>query len=71
MTLAEIGSSAKDVEGTLNTLGSLQKNQGLQAVAKSLLDGETEILDANHADVERAVANGMSPGLVDLSLIHI
>ncbi len=70
MTLAEIGSSAKDVAGTLNTLGSLQKNQGLQAVAKSLLDGETEILDANHADVERAVANGMSPGLVDRLMLN-
>lgn len=65
MTLTEIGKNAKDVAGILNTLGSLQKNQGLTAVAKSLLDGEAEILRANQEDVEKAVANGMSPGLVD------
>lgn len=65
MTLTEIGKNAKDVAGILNTLGSLQKNQGLTAVAQSLLDGETEILRANQTDVEKAVANGMSPGLVD------
>lgn len=70
MTLTEIGSNAKEVAGILNTLGSLQKNQGLQAVAKSLLDGETEILDANHADVERALANNMSPGLVDRLVLN-
>lgn len=65
MTLTETGSNAKEVAGILNTLGSLQKNQGLEAVAKSLLDGEAEILEANRKDVEKAVANGMSPGLVD------
>lgn len=65
MTLTEIGKNAKDVAGILNTLGSLQKNQGLTAVAQSLLDGEAEILRANQTDVEKAVANGMSPGLVD------
>ena len=65
MKLTEIGSNAKETAAMLNTLGPLQKNQGLQAVAKSLLDGEQEILDANEQDVAKAVADGMSPGLVD------
>ena len=65
MKLTEIGSNAKETAAMLNALGPLQKNQGLQAVAKSLLDGEQEILDANEQDVAKAVADGMSPGLVD------
>ena len=56
MKLTEIGSNAKETAAMLNTLGPLQKNQGLQAVAKSLLDGEQEILDANEQDVAKAVA---------------
>ncbi|MEG0688759.1 MAG: glutamate-5-semialdehyde dehydrogenase [Hungatella sp.] len=65
MTLTEMGFHAKEVSTLLNTLGSLQKNQGLRAAAKSLLDGREEILAANQTDVKKAVASGMNPGLVD------
>lgn len=65
MTLTEIGRNAKEVAAVLNILGSLQKNQGLEAVAQSLLEGQEEILAANRQDVEKAVESGMNPGLVD------
>ncbi|MEG0566298.1 MAG: aldehyde dehydrogenase family protein, partial [Hungatella sp.] len=65
MTLTEMGFHAKEVSTLLNTLGSLQKNQGLRAAAKSLLDGREEILAANQTDVKKAVASGMNSGLVD------
>lgn len=65
MTLTEIGRNAKEVAAMLNILGSLQKNQGLEAVAQSLLEGQEEILAANQQDVKKAVESGMNPGLVD------
>lgn len=65
MTLTEIGKNAKEAAAMLNILGSLQKNQGLEAVAKSLLEGQEEILAANRQDVKKAVESGMNPGLVD------
>lgn len=65
MTLSEIGSNAKKTETVLNTLGSELKNRGLEAAAKSILEGEAQILSANKKDVEAAVLRGMSPGLVD------
>lgn len=65
MTLTEIGRNAKEVAAMLSILGSLQKNQGLEAVAKSLLEGQEEILAANRQDVKKAVESGMNPGLVD------
>lgn len=65
MTLTEIGSNAREIAATLNTLGSVQKNQGLEAVAESMLDGEAVILNANRKDVEKAIGGGMAPGLLD------
>lgn len=65
MTLAAIGSNAKKTEAVLNTLGSDLKNRGLEAAAKSILEGEMQILSANKKDVEAAVLSGMSPGLID------
>lgn len=65
MELFEIGTRAKKAAGILNTLGTLDKNRGLEAVAQALLDGEAEILDANQDDVVKAAANGMSQGLID------
>lgn len=65
MTLQEIGSRAKEVSRMLNTLGSREKNIGLEEGARALLEGEEEILAANHADCERARAQGMSQGLLD------
>lgn len=65
ITLKEIGINAKETAAVLNTLGTIQKNQGLEAVAKSLLEQESVILKSNKKDVEKAVASGMAPGLVD------
>ena len=44
MTLTEMGRRAKDVSRVLNTLGSREKNMGLEEAARALLDGEEEIL---------------------------
>lgn len=65
MTLEEIGSRAKAVSGTLNNLGSREKNIGLEEAARALLEGEDEILAANQADYEKAESSGMSKGMLD------
>ena len=65
MTLTEIGRRAKDVSRVLNTLGSREKNMGLEEAARALLDSEEEILTGNREDYERAEAGGMSQGLLD------
>ena len=65
MTLTEMGRRAKDVSRVLNTLGSREKNMGLEEAARALLDSEEEILTGNREDYERAEAGGMSPGLLD------
>ena len=65
MTLTEMGRRAKDVSRVLNTLGSREKNMGLEEAARALLDSEEEILTGNREDYERAEAGGMSQGLLD------
>ena len=44
MTLNEIGRQAKEVSRLLGILGSREKNMGLEEAARSLLEGEEEIL---------------------------
>lgn len=63
--LKEIGQRAKAAARKLNSLGTEEKNRGLQAAAKALMEGEAEILAANQDDVIQAVENGISQGLVD------
>ena len=65
MTLTEMSRRAKDVSRVLNTLGSREKNMGLEEAARALLDSEEEILTGNREDYERAEAGGMSQGLLD------
>lgn len=65
MTLTDMGRRAKDVSRILNTLGSREKNMGLEEAARALLDSEEEILTANREDCEKAEANGMNQGLLD------
>ena len=65
MTLNEIGSRAKEVSRVLGTLGSMEKNMGLEEAARALLEGEEEILEANSRDYEKARSDGMSQGLLD------
>ena len=56
MTLTDMGKRAKDVSRILNTLGSREKNMGLE---------EAEILTANKEDCDKAEAGGMNQGLLD------
>lgn len=65
MTLTDMGRRAKDVSRILNTLGSREKNMGLEEAARAILDNEEEILTANNEDCRRAEAGGMSQGLLD------
>ena len=65
MTLNEIGSRARAVSRDLNSLGSREKNMGLEEAARGLLEGEDEILAANEEDCKRAEENSMSQGLLD------
>ncbi len=65
MTLNEIGRQAKEISRLLNTLGSREKNMGLEEAARALLEGEEEILLANREDYEKAREAGMSQGLLD------
>ena len=65
MTLNEIGYQAKEVSRVLGTLGSREKNMGLEEAARALLEDEEEILEANREDYEKARSGGMSQGLLD------
>lgn len=65
MTLNEIGYQAKEVSRVLGTLGSREKNMGLEEAARALLEDEEEILEANREDCEKAKNGGMSQGLLD------
>lgn len=65
MGLTEIGKQAKEAASYLNSLGVTVKNRALEYAAQALVDGETEILAANHQDVVRAAEHGMSSALID------
>lgn len=65
MTLTDMGRRARDVSRILNTLGSREKNMGLEEAARALLDSEEEILTANREDCDKAEAGGMNQGLLD------
>ena len=64
MTLTDMGKRAKDVSRILNTLGSREKNMGLEEAARALLDNEEEILTANKEDCDKEEAGGMNQGLL-------
>lgn len=63
--LQEIGKRAKAASRQMNCLGTREKNQGLEAVAKGLTENQDEILLANKEDLERARAAGMKESLLD------
>lgn len=65
MTLNEIGRQAKAASRVLNTLGSGEKNRGLEEAARAILESREEILSANREDYERARESGMNQGLLD------
>ncbi len=63
--LIGIGQRAKNAARRLLTLGTLEKNQALMAMAKALIEHEAEILAANMQDVERAEAKGYKKSLLN------
>jgi glutamate-5-semialdehyde dehydrogenase len=56
---------ARDASVVLRRLTRAQKDHALRAMAQALRDGAEKVLAANALDVERAVAAGTSPGIVD------
>ena len=63
--LESLGKRAKDASVKLNVLDASSKNLGLRAAAAGLIKDAAKIIEANKKDVEQAVANGMSPALID------
>ena len=63
--LKEIGQRAKAAARKLNSLGTEEKNRGLRAAAKALMEGEAEILAANQDDVILAVETASARAWVD------
>ncbi len=69
LTLEQVGKNAKKAEAVLRTLSAGRKNKALTTGADYLMANMKILLEANHADVERARENGMAPGLVDRLLL--
>ncbi len=65
MDLNILGQKAKHASFIMGKLKVADKNRGLAACAKALIDNAEVILEANAKDVERGIANGMNTGLVD------
>lgn len=63
--LEEIGQKAKVASTLLNVLGQEEKNRGLEAAAKALLQHQDDLLKANQLDIEHAYENGMTEALID------
>ncbi|MDO5422829.1 MAG: glutamate-5-semialdehyde dehydrogenase [Eubacteriales bacterium] len=64
-TLEEIGRQAQAAKPILQKLGTNEKNRVLRDAATRLVERAAYLLEANRTDVEKAVASGMNPGLVD------
>lgn len=69
LSLLEIGKRAKETAMKLSILETTEKNQALEAVARCLIDYESDILEANKKDIEIANKNGMKKSLVDRLLL--
>jgi glutamate-5-semialdehyde dehydrogenase len=65
INLEELGKRAKEASRILNKLGVNEKNKGLLALAKALVEQEERILLANATDVESAENAGMKASLID------
>lgn len=69
MSIREIGQRAKAAVPSISNLGSARKNELLEVVAKSLIEGTQDILKANEIDMDNAKKNNMSKGLQDRLLL--
>lgn len=65
MTVAQMGTAAREAARGLARMGTLQKNAVLEAMAEALLASQDTILAANARDVTRARENGLSEALID------
>lgn len=63
--LAVLGKKAKAASAKMAVCSSEDKNRGLVAAAKALVENTDAILAVNREDVERARANGMKESMVD------
>lgn len=63
-TIDEMGMKAKAASRQLAVAGE-KKNDALKAIAKALLDHQTEIMQANQVDLDNGKANGLSAALLD------
>lgn len=69
MNLIEMGQQAKAAALQLATVSSAVKNQALLAMAEALKHRQSEILAANHLDIEAARAAGLSAAMLDRLLL--
>lgn len=67
--LFEMGIKARDAAAQLAVASPEQKSLALKAIANSIVDEMPAILQANKADVDVAIENGMSAALVDRLLL--
>ena len=63
-TIDIMGQDAKAASRQLAVAGE-KKNDALKAIAKALLDHQTEIMQANQVDLDNGKANGLSAALLD------
>ena len=59
------GKKAKEVSFILSNLSSLEKNNGLNAMANSLVSNKEEILKANKIDLQVSMEKGTSKSMLD------
>lgn len=67
--LFEMGIKARDAAAQLAVASPEQKSLALKAIANSIIDEMSAILQANKADIDIAIENGMSAALVDRLLL--
>ena len=65
MTLLEMGQAAKAASQVLAVAETMQKNEALAAMAKSLKFHEPDILEANEQDLAAAEESGMRESMLD------
>ena len=63
--LNDLGRRAKVAASIMNKLGVIDKNKGLMAAAKALVDHTQEILLENEKDMKAGIEKGMAKGLLD------
>lgn len=59
------GKKAKEVSFILSNLSTLEKNNGLNAMANSLVNNKEEILKANKIDLQASMEKGTSKSMLD------